>query len=115
PICGIEGCFLHELTLPTSPYVTNFKENRDELVQRLFRLYNQTVFENKIPKDMHIFWNSDPNISAAGRCINIFQDGRRSSIIDLYETLCNSAERVVETLVHEMCHAACWIIDGVML
>ncbi|CAN2391754.1 Germ cell nuclear acidic peptidase [Pristimantis euphronides] len=62
---------------------------------------------------MLLFWNSDPNTSAAGRCLNIFQDGRRSCIIDLYGTLCNSAERLIETLVHEMCHAACWIIDGV--
>lgn len=36
----------------------------------------------------------------------------RKALIDLSEKVLTSADRVRDTLVHELCHAAVWIIDG---
>ena len=33
--------------------------------------------------------------------------------MELSEKVCDSAERLRDTLVHELCHAAVWLLDGV--
>ncbi|XP_077138661.1 germ cell nuclear acidic protein-like [Ranitomeya variabilis] len=111
PLCNIPGCFLEDIISPTSIYVTNFQEKKEELVERLYDLYNRTVFNNKLPVKMDILWNKRL-ISAAGHCTPKLDKKRRYSVIELSEKVCDSVERVRDILVHEMCHAACWIIFG---
>ncbi|XP_077984599.1 uncharacterized protein LOC144439202 [Glandiceps talaboti] len=96
-----------------SHYVKDFKKNREELTQKLFNLYNQTVFENKLPSDMKITWNCKMR-KTAGFCYY----GRKSLTmertvrIELADKVCDSAERVRDTLIHELCHAAAWYVYG---
>ncbi|TPP58875.1 hypothetical protein FGIG_01527 [Fasciola gigantica] len=48
-------------------FVLKFKANRDELVPRLFRIFNQTIFDEKLPTDLKITWN--PRLlKTAGQC-----------------------------------------------
>ncbi|XP_066445945.1 germ cell nuclear acidic protein-like isoform X2 [Eleutherodactylus coqui] len=110
PLCNIPGCFLEDITLPTSIYVTNFQETKQELVTRLYQLYNTTIFENKLPENMSIIWNK--RLTATSAYCHVKSEGdEHYCIINLSEKVCDSAERLRDTLVHEMCHAACWIID----
>ncbi|XP_077138660.1 germ cell nuclear acidic protein-like [Ranitomeya variabilis] len=111
PLCNIPGCFLEDIISPTSIYVTNFQEKKEELVERLYDLYNRTVFNNKLPVKMDILW-SKRLISAGGQCNQKLYKKRRYSVIELSEKVCDSVERVRDILVHEMCHAATWIIFG---
>ncbi|KAK7873517.1 hypothetical protein R5R35_008779 [Gryllus longicercus] len=97
-------------------YKKDFKKKKDELCSRLFKLFNAEVFENKLPCNLKIAWNARMN-RTAGFCRNssvLGTQGKvRSSRIELSTKVCNTADRVRDTLIHELCHAASWIIDGV--
>ncbi|XP_064610050.1 germ cell nuclear acidic protein-like [Liolophura sinensis] len=102
--------------LEAGRYVRQFSKLREELTQKLFVLYNNTVFDNKLPKDLPIKWNARL-LKTAGYCR--YKRHRNSSAtvwqsveIELSTKVCDSAERVRDTLIHELCHAAVWIING---
>ncbi|XP_075699588.1 germ cell nuclear acidic protein-like [Rhinoderma darwinii] len=107
----INNCFLRDLTSPRSKYVTNFHQHKQELTRRLYEFYNQSVFDNQLPEHMDISWNKRLR-KTCGRTGFLNNNEDRSAIIQLSDKVCDSAERVKNTLIHEMCHAACWIIDG---
>lgn len=97
-------------------YRLNYKNTKEELVKVLYKMYNDQIFENKLPPDMLIEWNVRMR-GTAGFCYNKKTVGvngvRRSSRIELATKVCDKAERVRDTLVHEMCHAAAWLINEV--
>ncbi|XP_069687209.1 uncharacterized protein [Periplaneta americana] len=97
-------------------YKNNFKKKKEELCSTLFKLYNNEVFHNKLPHDMSLTWNVRMN-RTAGFCYNrwtITSPGTkiRSSRIVLSAKVCDTSDRLRDTLIHEMCHAAAWIMDG---
>lgn len=51
----------------------------------------------------------------AGYCVTGQEKGggNRYARIELSEKVCDSADRLRDTLIHEMCHAATWLINGV--
>ncbi|XP_067852766.1 germ cell nuclear acidic protein [Heptranchias perlo] len=113
--CQTPGCFLENLTLGSSKYVKNFKRNREELTQELYNLFNKSVFQQKLPEKMEITWNKKMR-KTAGYCVTgQKRDGvlQRYARIELSEKVCDSAERLRDTLIHELCHAATWLINNV--
>ncbi|TFK15297.1 membrane-associated progesterone receptor component 1 [Platysternon megacephalum] len=114
-LCGVPGCFLQELSNPASQYVKNFRKKKDELTQKLYTLYNNTIFEQKLPEKMEIIWNKKMR-QTAGYCVT-GQTGspevQRYARIELSEKVCDSADRLRDTLIHEICHAATWVINGI--
>ncbi|XP_032649796.1 germ cell nuclear acidic protein [Chelonoidis abingdonii] len=114
-VCGVPGCFLQELSNPASEYVKNFRKKRDELTQKLYILYNNTIFEQKLPEKMEIIWNKKMR-KTAGYCVTgqtKSPEAQRYARIELSEKVCDSADRLRDTLIHEICHAAAWIINGI--
>ncbi|NWH85297.1 ACRC protein, partial [Aegithalos caudatus] len=106
-VCSVPGCFLQELSNPASHYVKNFKKNKEELAQKLYRLFNSTIFEQKLPEDMVITWNKKMR-KTAGYCVTGQRErpeGKRYARIELSEKVCDSADRLRDTLIHEVCHA----------
>ncbi|KAB0797630.1 hypothetical protein PPYR_08623 [Photinus pyralis] len=95
----------------------NFKNFKNELLTRLFKLYNEKVFDNKIPEDTPLEWN-DKMIRTAGFCY-CRKITRRTGIIErkarivLSTKVVDACNRLRDTLIHELCHAATWIINGV--
>ncbi|XP_069816169.1 germ cell nuclear acidic protein-like [Dendropsophus ebraccatus] len=106
----IKNCFLMDLT-SEAKYVDNFKQSKQELTRRLYRFYNQTVFENQLPAEMSISWNKRLT-KTTGRTGFRENNGDRYAVIQLSDKICDCAERLRDTIIHEMCHAACWILDG---
>ncbi|KFP68818.1 Acidic repeat-containing protein, partial [Cariama cristata] len=47
-VCSVPGCFLQDLSNPAFHYVKYFKKNKEELAQKLYCLYNSTIFEQKV-------------------------------------------------------------------
>lgn len=47
-VCSVPGCFLEDLSNPASKYVKYFKKSKEELTQKLYALYNSTIFEQKV-------------------------------------------------------------------
>ncbi|XP_010072349.1 PREDICTED: acidic repeat-containing protein [Pterocles gutturalis] len=114
-LCSVPGCFLEDLSNPASHYVKYFKKNKEELAQKLYSLYNSTIFEQKLPDKMVINWNKKMR-KTAGYCVTgqtHGPEGKRYARIELSEKVCDSADRLRDTLVHEACHAATWLINGV--
>jgi len=99
-------------------YVKNFSKTKDELLQRLFLMFNKEAFDNQLPSDMLLLWNTRLTRSA-GVCVQrkIRLNGQaieeRISKIELSSKVIDSADRLRDTLIHEMCHAAAWIKSGV--
>ncbi|KFO71954.1 Acidic repeat-containing protein, partial [Cuculus canorus] len=105
--CSVPGCFLQDLSNPASQYVKHFKKNKEELVQKLYSLYNNTIFEQKLPENMVILWNKKMR-KTAGFCVTGQTQGteaKRYARIELSEKVCDSADRLRDTLIHEVCHA----------
>ncbi|XP_011868096.1 PREDICTED: uncharacterized protein LOC105562139 isoform X2 [Vollenhovia emeryi] len=99
-------------------YRLDYKSRKEELCKKLYELYNERVFENKLPRDMSIEWNVRMR-GTAGYCYNkkstklISGSVVKSSRIVLATKILDTPDRLRDTLIHEMCHAASWIIDNV--
>ncbi|KAL0111847.1 hypothetical protein PUN28_013205 [Cardiocondyla obscurior] len=99
-------------------YRLNYKIYKNELCKKLYELYNEKVFDNKLPRDMSIEWNVRMR-GTAGYCYNkksvksFSNTIVKSSRIVLATKILDTPDRLRDTLIHEMCHAASWIIDGV--
>ncbi|XP_018085202.1 acidic repeat-containing protein isoform X2 [Xenopus laevis] len=113
--CKVPDCFLQDLSYPNSVYVKNFKQKKEALTSRLYSLYNQTIFDQKLPETMEIIWNKKMR-KTAGYCVTgqkRLPELQRYARIELSEKVCDSADRLRDTLIHEICHAATWLINGV--
>ena len=98
-------------------YIRNFKKHRDQLVAKLFQMFNRDAFQSALPLDLQFAWNPR-RTKTAGVCINrkIRIDNEREerlSKIELSSKVVDNPERLCKTLLHELCHAAAWIKCGV--
>ena len=97
-------------------YLNKYDRNKAELADFLFKLFNEQVFDNCLPHQMPLVWSKTLN-KTAGRCIckRIRQAGRvdRECSIELASKVLTSADRLRDTLIHEMCHAAVWLINEI--
>ncbi|NXC71412.1 ACRC protein, partial [Anhinga anhinga] len=94
-VCSVPGCFLQDLSNPDSHYVKYFKKYKEELAQKLYCLYNSTIFEQKLPEKMVIIWNKKMR-KTAGYCVTGQTEGpeaKRYARIELSEKVCDSAGR----------------------
>ncbi|KJH41628.1 hypothetical protein DICVIV_12394 [Dictyocaulus viviparus] len=84
------------------------KKLRYDLTKRLFDIFRDQCFNGELPESLIITWNTRLR-KTAGLCRN---KSDRTSCIELSPKVCSTPDRVRDTLVHEMCHAAVWIVDG---
>ncbi|XP_037368168.1 germ cell nuclear acidic protein isoform X2 [Talpa occidentalis] len=114
-MCNIPGCFLHDLEKSKQYSGKKFKQNKDELVQKIYALFNRTVFDEKMPEKIDIGWNKKM-LRTAGLCTTgeiRYPKRERYAKIEISLKVCDSADRLRDTLIHEICHAASWLLDGV--
>ena len=99
-------------------YLKNYDRNKVELADFLFKLFNEQVFNNLLPHQMPLVWSRTLN-KTAGRCIMKKirrQAGKvedRECSIELASKVLTSADRLRDTLIHELCHAAVWLINEI--
>ncbi|XP_033150349.1 uncharacterized protein LOC108604974 [Drosophila busckii] len=96
--CDMEAYYFRE----------HFKTKRTELAQHLYDLYNEKVFDGCL--NAGIEWSKKLR-NTAGRCHNHRRPTRHCKL-ELSEKVLTSADRLRCTLIHEMCHAAAWIVQG---
>eukprot|EP00794_Sanderia_malayensis_P007599 gene7599-8439_t len=115
-----KATILDRVTTPKTPasrktaYNREYKKLRDITAREMFDLFNETVFENKLPKDLPIVFNKRMT-KTAGFCyyyVNSLTKVKTAKI-ELAEKICDSVERLRDTIIHELCHAAAWVINGV--
>ncbi|XP_032613051.1 germ cell nuclear acidic protein isoform X1 [Hylobates moloch] len=115
PKCKVPGCFLHDLEKSKKYSGKNLKRNKNELVRRIYDLFNRSVCDKKLPEKLQIGWNNKM-VKTAGICSTgelWYPKRRRFAKIQIGLKVCNSADRIRDTLIHELCHAASWLIDGI--
>ncbi|XP_076676595.1 uncharacterized protein LOC143373319 isoform X2 [Andrena cerasifolii] len=98
-------------------YRIDFKSSKEALCNYLFKLYNEKVFDKKLPEDLSIEWNIRMR-GTAGFCYNkkslkTLGGVVKSSRIVLATKVLDTPDRLRDTLIHEMCHAAAWLINSV--
>uniref|UniRef100_A0A158QQ23 SprT-like domain-containing protein n=1 Tax=Haemonchus placei TaxID=6290 RepID=A0A158QQ23_HAEPC len=70
--------------------------------------FSPAVKQGKIPEFLPVKWNNRL-YKTAGMCRNMSD---RTSWIELSPKVCSTPDRVRDTLIHELCHAAVWVVDG---
>ncbi|XP_063228256.1 uncharacterized protein LOC134534116 [Bacillus rossius redtenbacheri] len=116
--------FLSSLSAPTPDgkcdaearyFKKNFSKLKEELGIKLFQLFNEKVFDNKLPHDMPLEWNVRMKQTAgycySKRTLSSTGEKIRTSRIVLSTKVIATPDRLRDTLIHEMCHAAAWILD----
>ncbi|KAF8887770.1 SprT-like family-domain-containing protein, partial [Infundibulicybe gibba] len=84
---------------------------REKYAQELFDELNRVVFKNGLPKETKLNWNKRL-LSTAGRAKwHRTREGVQTTEIELAIKILDCDERIRNTLSHEMCHLASWIID----
>ncbi|KAI8819436.1 SprT-like family-domain-containing protein, partial [Fimicolochytrium jonesii] len=87
---------------------------RAALTTALYQEFNKTVFGAQLPPDMSVTW-SKRLTKTAGRC---FQEKRLVGGATVYSARVELSVKVVDdlaklrnTLMHELCHAAQWLLN----
>ncbi|XP_008589296.1 PREDICTED: acidic repeat-containing protein [Galeopterus variegatus] len=111
-VCKVPGCFLRDVENLKQYSGKNFKKNKDELVEKICHLFNSSVFDKKLPEKMDISW-SNKMLRTAGLCTTGRKKREPYAKIQISLKVCDSADRLRDTLIHELCHAASWLFDGV--
>lgn len=100
-----------------TPRVTknSFKEEQQDKLrnyaQQLFVELNRTVFKQQLPEDTKLNWNKRLLTTAGRAKWHRTKEGVQTAEIELAEKILTSFERIRNTLSHEMCHLASWIVD----
>jgi hypothetical protein len=90
-----------------------FRKKRDSITSSTFRTFNQLAFNNAL-SSVEVTWSNKLNTTAGltrmkGR---LGQPESRVATIELATKVIDNEERLRSTLLHEMCHAAAWLLDG---
>ena len=94
-------------------YFNDFRATRSELARKLFTYFNATAFGNRLPESLEIELNFQLWIpSGTTHTAERIEDGSRYAKIFLSVRHNENPERLRDTLIHEMCHVAAWLIDG---
>ncbi|KAJ3188685.1 hypothetical protein HDU85_004399 [Gaertneriomyces sp. JEL0708] len=92
---------------------TAFKRRREAMSRELYEEFNRTIFKSMLPDDMPITWSKTLN-KTAGRTIMRRSHGQHySAVVELSSKILDDISKLRNTLVHELCHAAAWLIDHV--
>jgi len=84
---------------------------RAAYAQSLFDDLNQSVFGDGLPATTTLVW-SNRLLTTAGRARwHRSKEGVHTTSIELATKILDSNERIRNTLSHEMCHLACWVIN----
>jgi len=129
-LCGIHDCIFAKCD---DYEAKNYVNNADFLILQLYELINRTIFKSKLPSGMRkkgttfstvcgrasISWNNKLR-NTAGRCrmaierlksSDVTINSKRKFMIELAPHILDRGQRLRDTLLHEMIHAANWIID----
>ncbi|CAL2036127.1 unnamed protein product [Caenorhabditis brenneri] len=84
-----------------------FKKHRESLLLRLQEILVRRIFSSIPSEKLKVTWNARLRKSA-GQCRN---HSNGNSTVEMSPVVCTTAERVRDTLIHELCHAAVWVVD----
>jgi predicted SprT family Zn-dependent metalloprotease len=84
---------------------------RKQMSIDMFGKFNRLGFDSSLPLDMSVKW-SNRLLTTAGITKMKTVNSTRVASIELSNKVVDDEERLRKTLLHEMCHAAAWVVDG---
>ena len=94
-----------------------FKKRREILAQQYFQEFDKKVFHGKLSDHTTVKWSSKLRTTAGHTKLRTIraegQAARCSSMIELSTKVLDSDTRLRSTLLHECCHAAAFLMDGI--
>uniref|UniRef100_A0A0N5B9C0 SprT-like domain-containing protein n=1 Tax=Strongyloides papillosus TaxID=174720 RepID=A0A0N5B9C0_STREA len=87
-----------------------FKKKGLELMGICFYIFNKYCFGNLLPDSINLEWNKNLRKTAGTTSYS----SKKGVKIFLSDKVCNKPYRIRDTLIHEMCHAASFLIDKVL-
>ncbi|TCD66773.1 hypothetical protein EIP91_000964 [Steccherinum ochraceum] len=84
---------------------------RETYARQFFNDLNEKVFGNGLPRETRLNWNVRLLTTAGRAKWRRNNDGTEMVEIELATKILDEDFRIRNTLAHEMCHLACWIID----
>ncbi|THH30163.1 hypothetical protein EUX98_g4016 [Antrodiella citrinella] len=87
------------------------QERREAYAQKVFDELNRIVFSEGLPVETKLNWNVRLLTTAGRAKWHRSKDGTQTVEIELAVKILDEDARIRNTLAHEMCHLACWIID----
>lgn len=91
---------------------TKFRTQREQLTKSTFNTFNFIVFEGKLA-EVEVIWSKRLTSTAGLTRLRRTKTGSRIASIELSNKLIDDEVRLQATLMHEMCHAAAWLVDNV--
>ena len=90
-----------------------FRKNRDRLTDEVFAEFNSLAFNQQLSA-VTVSWSTKLRTTAGiTRCTkDKVNPHRRFATIELSVKVIDEHHRLRHTLLHEMCHAAQWLVDG---
>ena len=94
----------------------DFNKHKESITRALFDEFNANVFNRQLPDGFEITW-SKKLLTTAG--LTVYKrttiEGVRhfTARIELSTKVLDSVHKLEATLLHEMCHAAAWLVDHV--
>ena len=100
---------------PAKKKSINFKRNRDVITKENFKEFNKKVFKGALGA-VEVQWST--RLTKTAGLTRLKRQGkgpdqRRIAAIELSTKLIDQEDRLRSTLMHEMCHAAAWLVDAV--
>ena len=91
-----------------------FRKKRDSILTSTFSTFNQLAFQNALAP-VEVTWSNKLNTTAGITRMKgkLGSPESRVATIELATKVIDNEERLRSTLLHEMCHAAAWLVDGV--
>ncbi|KAI8425615.1 hypothetical protein MSG28_011432 [Choristoneura fumiferana] len=116
-------------------YRDGYKQLRSQLTRRLYEEFNRVVFDGALDDDLPITWDTSSgvplgpmrmwhftytiellrkiNSTTTNRLVKTSRGDRlRTSAIKIILQSADTPMRVRDTLIHELCHAATWLLDA---
>eukprot|EP00956_Cyclotella_meneghiniana_P038737 scaffold159340_cov23-Cyclotella_meneghiniana.AAC.1 len=92
----------------------SFRKQRDSILASTFDAFNKLAFNGQLTS-VEVSWSNRLNTTAGitrmkGR---LGQPNSRVATVELATKVIDSEEKLRSTLLHELCHAAAWLVDGV--
>ena len=97
---------------PSKPSKNCFRKVREKLANKIFEDFDQMLCQGRLAETTTIAWSNTLNKTAGQTRLKRSVRGRTADI-ELATKVVDDEERLRSTLVHELCHAAAFVVDDV--
>lgn len=95
-----------------SDILMSCRRSLQEMAKQVYEQINRSAFDGRLPPDTAIVWSNRLRTTAGRAWIEESTGGTICLVIELSAKLLSSTSRLADTLAHEMCHLAAWVLEG---